>query len=133
MKVKFMWRISEAWNDGVLRPTYNYSNFEANFKGLIFSFLNDDEGHGIEYLSKWIDEGLIEIEKIKNGELDYYDMWGHAWGAEMTKGNVLIYWGYDNTPCEEKMTFEIFYKIINEWGRFLKTEPSLNSVIELEC
>lgn len=81
----------------------------------------------------WIDEGLIEIEKVKSGELESYDMWGHAWGAEMTNKSVLIYWGYDDTPYEEEMTFGSFYKIINEWGKFLKTEPNLNNVIEFEC
>ena len=123
----------DRWNDGNLYPEARTSNINADFKGLIFSFLNDDEGHGLKYLSNWIDEGLLEIEKIKNGESEYYDMWGHAWGAEITKENVLIYWGYDDTPYEERIEFDMFYKIIKEWGRFLKTEPSLNNIFEFEC
>ena len=96
--------------------------------------MNDDEGHGIKCLSNWIDEGLIEIEKISNGELNYYDMWAfHAWGAEITKANVLIYWGYDDTKYDENMSFECFYKIIKEWGAFLKMAPSVDQIVEFEC
>lgn len=43
------------------------------------------EGLGLKYLIKWIDDGLIEIEKIKVGELNYYDMWGQAWGQILLK------------------------------------------------
>ena len=91
MKVKLYWY--DRWKDGVLYPEGVDKNAPTNFKGLIFSLLNDDEGHGLAYLSNWIDEGLIEVEKIHNGTLDFYDMWGHAWGAEISKENVLIYWG----------------------------------------
>lgn len=95
--------------------------------------MNDDEGLGLKYLSKWIDDGLIEIEKIKVGELNYYDMWGQAWGADITKENVLIYWGYDDTKYEESLSFECFYKLVRKWSEFLKTEPRIDQVVEFEC
>ena len=132
MKVHFFW--IDRWNDGYLFPEARSYDAPNTFKGLIFSFLNDDEGHGIKCLSNWIDEGLIEIEKISNGELNYYDMWAfHAWGAEITKANVLIYWGYDDTKYDENMSFECFYRIIKEWGAFLKIVPSLDQIVEFEC
>lgn len=129
MRIKYEWRESESWKDGILRPICNCID-TPSFKGLIFSFLNDDEGQGLKYLSNWIDEGLIEVEKINDGSLDFYDMWGNAWGAEITKQNVLIYWGYDDTKYEENMSFEYFYKILKEWSKFLKTEPSRTNIVE---
>lgn len=131
MKVKLYW--CDRWKDGVLYPEGVDKNAPTNFKGLIFSLLNDDEGHGLAYLSNWIDEGLIEVEKIHNGTLDFYDMWGHAWGAEISKENVLIYWGYDDTEREENMSFESFYTILREWSQFLKTEPNQTNIVEFEC
>lgn len=133
MHIKYDWRVSEAWNDGILRPRCTCDDASDNFKGLVFSFLNDDEGHGLEYLTNWIDEGLNEVEKINDGKLDYYDMWGHAWGADITRNKVLIYWGYDDSKYEENMSFECFYKILKEWCKFIKTEPSLDYKVEFEC
>jgi|GEM_PF-5801851 hypothetical protein len=26
----------------------------------------------------WIDEGIKEIKKVKQGSLDFYDMWGQS-------------------------------------------------------
>ena len=74
MKVKYWWKESESLRDGIMRPKCDCAEVLDDFKGLVFSFLNDDEGLGLKYLSKWIDDGLIEIEKIKVGELNYYDM-----------------------------------------------------------
>lgn len=133
MKVIYRWRESDTWNDGILRPNCDFSEVSESFKGLVFNLLLDDEGHGLEYLSNWIDEGVIEVEKIYNGTLDFYDMWGHAWGAEISKENVLIYWGYDDTEREENMSFESFYTILREWSQFLKTEPNETNIVEFEC
>lgn len=133
MLIKYWWRESEEWKDGVLRPACDCLSVITGFKGLIFNFLNDDEGQGLEYLNNWIDEGLLEVAKIKDDSLDSYDMWGHAWGAEITKENVLIYWGYDNTDCEENMSFDRFEKILKKWSKFLKTKPSIANIVEFEC
>ncbi|MHA3049964.1 hypothetical protein [Acinetobacter sp. ANC 4639] len=133
MKVKYFWRKSDAWKDGVLRPSCDSSETSEGFKGLVFSFLNDDEGLGVKYLIDWIDEGLIQVQKIKDGVIEYYDMWGHAWGAEITKNNVLIYWGYDDNKFEEYISFECFYKILKKWSEFLKAENDLNNIVEFEC
>ena len=65
MKVKYWWKESESLRDGIMRPKCDCAEVLDDFKGLVFSFLNDDEGLGLKYLSKWIDDGLIEIEKIK--------------------------------------------------------------------
>lgn len=132
MKVKYWWKESESLRDGFMRPKCDCAEALDDFKGLVFSFLNDDEGLGLEYLSKWIDDGLTEIEKIKVGELNYYDMWGQAWGADITKENVLIYWGYDDTNYEESLSFECFYKLVRKWSEFLKTEPRIDQVVEFE-
>ena len=133
MKVKYWWKESESLRDGIMRPKCDCAEVLDDFKGLVFSFLNDDEGLGLKYLSKWIDDGLIEIEKIKVGELNYYDMWGQAWGADITKENVLIYWGYDDTKYEESLSFECFYKLVRKWSELLKTEPRIDQVVEFEC
>lgn len=76
MRIKCWWYESEEWSDGVLRPICACVEEEEKFKGLIFSFLNDDEGLGLDYLIDWLEVGLIEIDKIKEGALDFYDMWG---------------------------------------------------------
>lgn len=131
MKIELFW--CDRWNDGKLFPEAKCYNISNDFKGLVFNFLNDDEGHGLKFLIPWIDEGLIEVEKIKKSILDYYDMWGHAWGAEINNKNVLIYWGYDDTKYEEHMSFECFYKILREWSQFIKAQPSLDYKVEFEC
>lgn len=39
---------------------------------------------------------------------------GTGLGADITKENVLIYWGYDDTKYEESLSFECFYKLLKE-------------------
>lgn len=120
-------------NVGHFAPEINIPECQDDtFKGLIASFLTDDEGLGIKHLKKWIDEGLVEIEQIINGELDFYDMWGQAWGAEITRDSVLIYWGYDDTEYEETMPFDAFYIILRKWREFLDSEPSKDNIVEFE-
>lgn len=131
MKVIYYW--VNRWKDGVLYPEVKFENTSLEFKGLITSFLNDDEGLGLKFLSNWIDEGLREVKKIHAGELDFYDMWGQAWGAEITRDSVLIYWGYDDTVYEETMDFQCFYKMLSEWSEFIKTQPSLENIVEFDC
>ena len=87
---------------------------------------------GVKHLKTWIDNGLIEVERIKRGELNFYDMWGQAWGAEITKNSVLIYWGYDNTEHEEQMPFDSFYIILKKWREFLDSKPSKDNIMKLE-
>ncbi len=129
MKVNFFWS-PNLINKQALEPDVGLYNHPNGFKcDIIANFLNDDEGLGLNHLKEWFDEGLIEIEKIKRNELDFYDMWGQAWGAEITKDNVLIYWGYDDTEYEENMPFETFYTIIKKWREFIDTEPSLENKV----
>lgn len=128
MNIKYFWK----YDDVDLIPAIDLKSNLNSFKGLIINFLKDDEGLGLEYLRKWIAEGLIEIEKVRLGNLDFYDMWGQAWGAEVRPDNVLIYWGYDDNISEEGMSFEDFYTIVKNWSFFLNSEPSLYNVIEFE-
>ncbi|OLF34655.1 hypothetical protein BTW00_12500 [Psychrobacter sp. C 20.9] len=128
MNIKYLWK----YDDVDLVPAIDLKSNSNGFKGLIVNFLKNDEGLGLEYLRKWIAEGFIEIEKVRLGELDFYDMWGQAWGAEVSPDNVLIYWGYDDNIGEEDMSFECFYTIVKNWNSFLNSEPSLYNVIEFE-
>lgn len=133
MKMVFFWRESEAWNDRILRPANSILEKEYDTKGLILNFLNDDEGLGLKYLTNWIDNGLIEVEKIKQGKLDFYDMWGQAFGAEITRNNVLVYWDYGEISEDENMTFESFYTILTKWSSFIKTIPNIENKVVFTC
>jgi len=130
MLVRLFW--TDRWNNGCLYPEGQILKKISDIKGLIFEFLSDDEGLGLEHLKNWIDEGLIQIKKVRLGELGSYDMWGQAWGADISLDNVLIYWGYDDNIYEESMSFQNFYTIIKNWKVFLNSEPSLDNVIEFE-
>ena len=130
MLVRLFW--TDRWNNGCLYPEGQILKKISDRKGLIFEFLSDDEGLGLEHLKNWIDEGLIQIKKVRLGELGSYDMWGQAWGADISLDNVLIYWGYDDNIYEESMSFQNFYTIIKNWKVFLNSEPSLDNVIEFE-
>ena len=133
MRIKYWWYESEEWNDGIFRPTCAFIEEAKEFKGLIFSFLNDDEGLGLDYLINWLEVGLIEIEKVEIGTSAFYDMWGHAWGAEITAETAVLYWGYDAADHKEKRDFDISYKIFTEWLNFIKAEASVAHRIEFEC
>lgn len=130
MNVEFFW--CDKWKDGKLLPEIKITNYSFS-KGLILNFLNDDEGLGLKYLTNWIDNGLIEVEKIKQGKLDFYDMWGKALGAEITRNNVLVYWDYGGISEEENMTFESFYTILIKWSFFIKTTPNIDNKLEFTC
>lgn len=77
MNIKYLWK----YDDVGLVPAIDLKSNSNGFKGLIVNFLKNDEGLGLEYLRKWIAEGFIEIEKVRLGGLDFYDMWGQAWGG----------------------------------------------------
>ena len=51
MKVKYWWKESESLRDGIMRPKCDCAEVLDDFKGLVFSFLNDDEGLGLKYLT----------------------------------------------------------------------------------
>ena len=74
MLVKLFW--TDRWNNGDLYPEGIILENSSNIKGLIFNLLNDDGGLGLSYLENWMDEGLKEIKKVKQGSLNFYDMWG---------------------------------------------------------
>ncbi|MEB5477524.1 hypothetical protein [Acinetobacter pollinis] len=76
---------------------------------------------------------MIEVEKIRQSTLDFYDMWGKALGAEITRNNVLMYWDYGGISEEENMTFESFYIILIKWSFFIKTISSADNKLEFTC
>ena len=131
MLVKLFW--TDRWNNGDLYPEGIILENSSNIKGLIFNLLNDDGGLGLSYLGNWIDEGLKEIKKVKQGSLGFYDMWGQSWGAEVRKDEVLIYWGYDDTELEETMNFSSFYKILTNWMVLIGKTPCLETEMLFEC
>ena len=131
MLVKLFW--TDRWNNGDLYPEGIILENSSNIKGLIFNLLNDDGGLGLSYLGNWMDEGLKEIKKVKQGSLNFYDMWGQYWGAEVRKNEVLIYWGYDDTELEETMNFSIFYKILTNWMILISKTPCLETEMLFEC
>ncbi|HCR87611.1 MULTISPECIES: hypothetical protein [Psychrobacter] len=131
MLVKLFW--TDRWNNGDLYPEGIILENSSNIKGLIFNLLNDDGGLGLSYLGNWMDEGLKEIKKVKQGSLNFYDMWGQSWGAEVRKDEVLIYWGYDDTELEETMNFSSFYKILTNWMILISKTPCLETEMLFEC
>ena len=131
MLVKLFW--TDRWNNGDLYPEGIILENSSNIKGLIFNLLNDDGGLGLSYLENWMDEGLKEIKKVKQGSLNIYDMWGQSWGAEVRKDEVLIYWGYDDTELEETMNFSSFYKILTNWMILISKTPCLETEMLFEC
>lgn len=131
MFVKFFW--VDRFCDGRIYPYGNILDKQSmTIKCPLFTLLSDDEGNGIEYLQEWAKQLLFYSEKIKNEELDFYDAFSFAWGVEITKDNILIYWGYDDTECESSMRFIDFYIILEKWYQFITQPPSMNTVLEFE-
>lgn len=113
--------ISFKWSQN--QPSCQISNIDASFKkDCLINFLNDDEGLGLKHLKTWVKKGLMEVEKINTGKLDYYDMWGQAWGAEVKRDGVEIYWGYSNIDYKQSLTFDSFYIILKNWSEFLESD-----------
>lgn len=123
--------ITFLWNQ--CSPVCQVSSNDFDFKeDCITNFLTDDEGLGLKHLKDWIKKGLIEVEKINTGELDYYDMWGQAWGADIRKEGVNIYWGYSDTDYEEFIPFDSFYIILKNWSDFLELGSNKHKVIKFK-
>ena len=112
--------ITFSWNQS--RPVCQISDTDFSFKkDCIINFLNDDEGLGLNHLKAWIKKGLIEVEKINTGKSDFYDMWGQAWGAEISREEVTIYWGYSETDYTQFLPFDSFYILLKNWSNFLES------------
>ena len=123
--------ITFLWNQN--QPVCKISNSDPDFKNdCIINFLNDDEGLGLKHLKGWIRNGLIEVERIKVGENDFYDMWGQAWGAEISRDRVNIYWGYSDTDYSQILSFDGFYIILKNWSNFLELGHKNTKEIEFE-
>lgn len=123
--------ITFLWNQ--CSPVCQVSSHDFGFKeDCITNFLTDDEGLDLKYLKDWIKKGLIGVEKVNTGELDYYDMWGQAWGADIRKEGVNIYWGYSDTDYEEFIPFDSFYIILKNWSDFLELGGNKNKIIKFK-
>lgn len=124
MKLIFSWYISDEFNDDIFRPDCNISEPYSS----LGAFLNDDGGLGVEYLKKWLSDGITEIDYIKKGIKDRFDMWGQHWGADITTGLVTIYWGYDDNELETIVDFLTFDLIIRKWYEFICQYPQNGDV-----
>ena len=69
----------------------------------------------------------ISYDGCNYAHIDLVEFTGHyvyiMAGQDM--GYILVY--------DENMSFECFYRIIKEWGAFLKMVPSLDQIVEFEC
>ena len=48
-------------------------------------------------------------------------MWGQAWGAEISREGVTIYWGYSETDYTQFLPFDSFYILLKNWSNFLES------------
>ena len=132
IRVKFYWYISDAYNDGILRPACTVINDIGDCKIGVCSLLDDDGGLGVGYLVQHAQEYITAIESVRAGASQHIDCFGQAWGAEISTEYANIYWGYDEIEQFEKIRCKDFENILRAWLQHLKSAPSLDVNREYE-
>ena len=125
MNIIFSWHSTKIYGKSKFELGCQTNDVQAGFKDCISSFLCDDEGLGLQYLSAWIEEGNKKISLVKNSELMIFDWIGKAWSAKVSRDAVKIYWDYDDTEYFDVMSFESFEKIVRAWSEFITSPPDV--------
>ena len=125
MKVQFMWRASEAWDDNFLRPTYKFINDDSlstihdNESNMVMSYLTDDGGVSkntrIEILEKFL--GILE-----NKEIEEADISGEHYMAFIQNQHVELEFVYDENQTAITGRVRLI-RAIKAWVSFIKKEP----------
>jgi hypothetical protein len=125
MKVQFLWRISEAWDDNFFIPTYKFINddflstFHDNESNIVMSYLTDDSGLSnstrIEILEHFL--GILENKEIKEADIS-----GEHYMASIQNQQVELEFVYDENQTAITSRIRLS-RAIKAWMGFIKKEP----------
>lgn len=86
--------------------------------------LTDDGGQLLLDNLLWLDEGIKQVNSMKNCGIGLTDWSRDAWGAELTKEQAKIYSMYSN-DCFETLTLDAFEIALLAWRKFIQIPPLL--------
>ena len=125
MKVQFLWRISEAWDDNFFIPTYKsinddfLSTFHDNESNMVMSYLTDDSGLSnstrIEILEHFL--GILENKEIKEADIS-----GEHYMASIQNQQVELEFVYDENQTAITSRVRLS-RAIKAWIDFIKKDP----------
>ena len=95
MKLEFHWCISDAYNDGILRPACKCADPIDESDEIISNYLMDDSGASCSDSVFWISECLDNISLVRKYEIKSIDIDREAWGARFSICEVKVYSLYD--------------------------------------
>jgi len=131
MKLKYTWYESEAYDDGILRPTCTAIDRHSARDECLANFLVDDGGMPYPDALPWVDACVEKVLAVKGGILEAVDWSRDAWGAEISPSVVKIYSLYDESFCST-ISLHSFEIALLSWRNFVQAGPQQAESIETE-
>jgi hypothetical protein len=122
MRLEFYWCISDAYNDGILRPACKCADPIDELDEIIPNYLMDDSGASCSDSVFWINECLERILLVRKSEIKYIDIDRDAWGARFSICEVKVYSLYDERFLK-LISLTAMDRALRAWKVFLQSPP----------